>query len=64
MTLGFKMCIMMNVTVPKLEYAEVWEGSATLVKLPEIVRTIAAKKCASMLKSATSSTVLRAELRM
>ena len=38
-------CILMNVIVPKLEYArEVWEGNAKLVKRLEIVRMTAAKK--------------------
>ena len=40
-----KRCILMNVIVPKLEYAgEVWEGNAQLVKQLETVHMTAAKK--------------------
>ena len=40
-----KRCILMNVIVPKLEYAgEVWEGNAQLVKQLETVQMAAAKK--------------------
>ena len=37
-------CILMKVIVPKLEYAEVWEGNAKLVKKLETVPMTAAKK--------------------
>ena len=37
-------CILMNMIVPKLEYAEVWEGNAKLVKKSETVPMAAAKK--------------------
>ena len=57
-----KRCILMNVIVPKLEYArEVWEGNAKLVKQLETVQMTAAKKTPRCL-STTSNTVLRAEL--
>ena len=36
--------------VPKLEYAEVWEGNAELVKQLGIVQMTAAKKSTRMLK--------------
>ena len=40
-----KTCILMNVIVPKLEYAgEVWEGNAKLVKQLETVQMTAAAK--------------------
>ena len=40
-----KRCILMNVIVPKLEYAgEVWEGNVKLVKKLETVQMAAAKK--------------------
>ena len=40
-----KICILINVIVPKLEYArEVWEGNAKLVKQLETVHMTAAKK--------------------
>ena len=39
-----KLCTLMNVIVPKLEYAgEVWEGNAKLVKQLETVQTTASK---------------------
>ena len=41
-----KRCILMNVILPKLEYAgEVWEGDAKIVKQLETVQMTAAKKC-------------------
>ena len=49
--------------VPELEYAEVWEGNAKLVKQLEIVRLAAAKKVLGC-SSTTSNTSLRAELGM
>lgn len=59
-----KRCILMNVIVPKLEYAgEVWEGNAKLVKQLETVQMTAAKKVLGC-SSTTSNTVLRAELGM
>ena len=40
-----KRCVLMNVIVPKLEYAgEVWEWNAKLVKQLETVQMTAAKK--------------------
>ena len=40
-----KICIPMNVIVPKLEYAsEVWEGNAKFVKQLKTVQMTAAKK--------------------
>ena len=39
-----KRCILRNVTVPKLEYVEVWEGNTKLVKKLETVPMTAAKK--------------------
>ena len=39
------MCNLMNVIVPKLEYAQkVWEGNAKLAKQLETVQMTAAKK--------------------
>ena len=59
-----KICILIYVIVPKLEYAgEVWEGNAKVLRQLETAQVTAAKKilgCSSM----TSSTVLRAELAM
>ena len=53
------MYIMINVIVPKLEYAEVvWEGNAKLVKQLETVQMTAAKKvrgCSSTTSNATLS---------
>ena len=55
-------CILINVIVPKLEYAgEVWEGNAKLVK--QLVQMTAAKKVPGC-SSTSSNTVLRAELGM
>ena len=57
-----KRCILINVIVPKLEYAgEVWEGNAKLVK--QLVQMTAAKKVPGC-SSTSSNTVLRAELGM
>ena len=40
-----KRCILMNVIVPKLEYAgDVWEGNAKLLKQLETVQKTAAKQ--------------------
>ena len=40
-----KICILINVFVPKLEYAvEIWEGNAKLVKQLETVQMTAAEK--------------------
>ena len=47
----------------KLEYAEVWEGNAKLVKQLETVQMTAAKKVRGY-SSTTSNTELRAELGM
>ena len=66
-TTGLKYVIrMMNVIVPKLEYAEVWEGNAKLVKQLETVQMTAAATRKNVLgsSSTTSNTVLRAELGM
>ena len=46
-----KICILINVIVPKLEYAvEVGEGNAKLVKQLKTVQMTAAKKSTRMLK--------------
>ena len=58
-----KICILMNVIIPKLEYAEVWEGNVKLVKKLETVQMAAAKKILGCSKT-TSNTALRAELGM
>jgi len=59
-----KRCILMNVIVPKLEYAgEVWEGNVKLVERLETLQMAAAKKILGCSKT-TSNTVLRAELGM
>ena len=47
----------------KLEYAEVWEGNAKLVKQPETIQMTAAKKVLTC-SSKTGTAVLRAELGM
>ena len=53
-------CIMMNVIVPKLEYAgEVWEGNAKFVKQLETMQMTAAKNILGC-SSTTSNAVLRA----
>ena len=58
-----KRCILMNMIVPKLEYAgEVWERNAKFVEQLEAVHMTAAKKLLRC--SSTSSTVLRAGLGM
>ena len=44
-------CILMNVIVPKLEYAEVREGNVKLVKKLETVQMAAAKKIPRMLEN-------------
>ena len=57
-----KRCILINVIVPKLEYAgEVWEGNAKFVKQLETVQMTAATKVLGW-SSTTSNTVSRAEL--
>ena len=59
-----KICILMNVIVPKLEYSgEVWEGNENFVKQLETVRMTAAKNILAC-SSTTRNTVLRAELGM
>ena len=58
-----KRCILMNVIVPKLEYAEVWEGNAKLVKKLETIPMTEAKKILGCSKTA-SNISLRAELGM
>ena len=59
-----KICILMIVIVPKLEYAAgVWEGNAKFVKQLKTVQMTAAKKILRC-SSTTSNTVLRAELGM
>ena len=42
--LDTRICIMSNVIVPKLEYAEVWEGNEKLVKQLETIQLTVAKK--------------------
>ena len=57
-----KICILINVIVPKLECAgELWEGNANFVKHLETVQMTADKKILGCLRT-TSNTVLRAEL--
>ena len=59
---NIKICILMNVIVPKLEYAgEVWWGNAKLVKKLETIPRTAAKKIIRCSKTA-SNTVLRTEI--
>ena len=56
-----KICFVMNVIVPKSEYAgEVWEGNAKFVQQLETVQMAAAKKILGC-SSTTNNTVLRAE---
>ena len=57
-----KIRILINVLVPKLEYAEAWEGNMNFAKL-ETVHTTAAKKVPRC-SNVTSNTALRAELGM
>ena len=61
-----KRCILINVIVPKLEYAgELWEGNAKLVKQLEAVQITAAKKVLLIgCSNTTGNTALRAELGM
>ena len=59
-----KRCILRNVIVPKLEYAEVWEGNTKLVKKLETVPMTAAKRILGCSKTASNTTALRAELGM
>ena len=63
LTLGLKICGLMNAIVPKLEYAEVCQGNAKLVKQLESVQMTAAKKVLGC-SSTTSKSVLRAKLGM
>ena len=65
MILGLKnrVCIIINVIVPKLEYAEVWEGNARFVEQLEIVQMATAKNILGC-SSTTRNSVPRAELRM
>ena len=59
-----KICVLINVIVPKLEYAgEAWQGNAKLVKQLETVQMAAAKNVLGC-SCTTSNTVLRAELGM
>ena len=59
-----KILLVINVVVPKLEYAEeVSEGNAKFVQQLETVQMIAAKKILGC-SSATSNIVLRAEIGM
>ena len=59
-----KTCILINVIVPKLEYAEkVWEGNAKFIKQLGTVQMTAAKNILGC-SSTTSNTVLRAKLGM
>ena len=59
-----QICILINVMLPKLEYAgEVWEGNAKSVKQLETVQMAPAKQILGY-SSTTSNTVLRAELGM
>ena len=59
-----KICILLNVIAPKLEYAgEVWEGNKKLVDKLETVQMSVAKKILGCSKT-TSNTALRAELGM
>ena len=59
-----KICILMNLIVPKLDYAgEVWEGNAKFVKQLETVQMTAAKQILGC-SSTSSNAVLGAELGM
>ena len=59
-----KICILLNVMVPELEYAgEVWEGNKKLADKLETVQMPAAEKILGCSKT-TSNTALRAELGM
>ena len=59
-----EICILMNAIAPKLEYAgEVWEGSVELVEISETVPMAAAKKILECSRT-TSSSALKAGLRM
>ena len=57
-----KICILINVIAPKVEYAgELWGGNAKLVKQLETMHMTAAKKVLEC-SSTTSNALLRAEL--
>ena len=57
-----KRCILLNVIVPKLEYAgEVWEGNKKFAEKLKTVQMSAARKILGCSKT-TSNTALRAEL--
>ena len=59
-----KICILINVIAPKVEYAgELWGGNAKLVKQLETVQMSAAKNVLGC-SSTMSNTELRAELGM
>ena len=59
-----KICILINVIAPKVEYAgELWGGNAKLVKQLETVQMSAAKNVLGC-SSTKSNTELRAELGM
>ena len=62
-TLDLNRCILTKVIMPKIEYVEVWEGSAKFVKHLETVQMTAARKVLLIVCS-TSNTVSRAELGM
>ena len=54
-----KLCILTNVTIPKLTYAgQIWEGNAKFVKQLETEQMTATKKVLAC-SSTTSNTVLR-----
>ena len=58
-----KIRLLINVIVPKLEYAEVWEVNAKLAKQLETVQVTAPQKVLGCSRT-TSDTVLRAEMAM
>ena len=61
---GIKTCILIDVNVPKLEYArEVWERNAKFVKQLKTVQMTAAKNILGC-SSTMSNTLLRTELGM
>ena len=58
-----EICIRMNVTAPKLQHEEVWEGNAKSVKHLRTAQVQAAKTILEC-SCTTSNTVLKAELEM
>ena len=57
-------CILMNLIVPTLKYAQVWERNAKFVKQLESVQMTAAQKLVGCSSTTSTTSLLRAELGM